>query len=78
MPATIRKADLPAIADEAYAYGCATAPNSYQRGYAMGVEDLARLLCQRGPTGDIPEVLVRIVKGAGLGNTLPDLYRWGA
>jgi hypothetical protein len=77
MPATIRKTDLHALADEAYAYGCAAAPNSYHRGYAMAVEDLARLLCQRDP-GSISEALVEIVKAAGIGDALPELYHWGA
>lgn len=50
------------VAEEAYAYGVGTAWDSYDRGYAMGVEDLARYLSEADPA--ISDRLVTILRAA--------------
>lgn len=49
------------VAEEAYGYACA-APDEYSRGYAAGVEDLARYLTESDPA--ISDRLVAILRSA--------------
>lgn len=67
------KPELRNIASEAYAYGLNSGPNTYDRGYASGVEDLARLLSQRDPA--ISERLATILRGADMVYALPPSTR---
>jgi hypothetical protein len=73
MGESITRAQLRKLAGEAYAFGCAQGPDGYDRGYASGVEDLARLLSDRDPA--ISERLVEIMRASGLRGKLPALYR---
>jgi hypothetical protein len=73
MSKSITTVQLRKLAGEAYAFGCAQGPNGYDRGYASGVEDLARLLSERDPA--ISERLVEILAASGLRDKLPALYR---
>lgn len=76
MPARPGKVALRKIADEAYAYGLDAGPNTYDRGYASGVEDMALLLSREDPA--ISERLIAIVKAAGLRDILGPTSRLGA
>lgn len=73
MTAKLTKPEIRTVASEAYAFGLDADLNSYDRGYASGVEDLALLLTTSDPA--ISERLVTILKAAQLSSAVPKLYR---
>lgn len=64
------------IADEAYGQACA-APDDYARGYAAGVEDLARLLAGQDPSA-LSDRLHQIVAATRVKATIPAAAAVGA
>lgn len=69
---TTLRMNIRKIANEAYAYGCQHY-SEYDRGYASGVEDLARLLVEHDPA--ISDRLVAILRAAELDRVIPTSSR---
>jgi len=72
-PRRLRRPDIRRLTGVAYEWGAERDPDSYDRGYASGVEDLALLLTSADPA--ISERLVEILRAAGLQSAIPELYR---
>jgi hypothetical protein len=76
MPRKLTRPEIRTLASEAYAYGLDAGPDTYNRGYAAGVEDLALMLTTDDPA--ISERLITIVKAAGFRDALGPTSRIGA